>query len=336
MKIYQKPAMLVAFGAGVMLMTSALQPEIATATMQNQQQVEKEGKVTINNDVMVVSGRMSLGYLTGESGEYVYVPENSHKLSELKWDIERAYMLGLGGSVSPWSWLTFNADVWFNLGEGENTMDDYDWFIEGFQYTHWSHHEDVDMTTGVMFDINGEVDLYRYEKARFFAIAGFKYDNWEWEAYGGDYIYSTVFLYDTVGSFPDGEKVITYEQNYYAPYLGFGFSSALAQAPIEFSGRVVFSPYVWGEAKDQHHLRNLIFEEDFDSGTMLSLDFAGHYYFSNNLSLWLAFHYQKYHEMKGETVVTDITTGEKTTYRGDVGGMDHQSSMVSTGVSYSF
>lgn len=320
----------------ILLGAVLLLPATALSTMQPQKQLEKETTININQKVLVVSGRMSLNLLHGESGEYVYEPSRNHKLSELQWQIEDVYMLGLGGSISPLAWLKLNADLWFKLNKGSGNMDDFDWYIENFQYTDWSHHENVDLTRGVMFDINAEMTFYEYMANRFYGIVGFKYDTWEWEAFGGSYTYSTFALYDTVGSFADDEKVISYEQNYYAPYIGLGFSSDLSETPLTFSGRVIYSPFVSGDDKDQHHLRDLVFEEEYDSGTLFSCDLTGSYHFTSNITMTLAYHFQLYDEMRGSTTITDNVTGQKTFFSGDVAGMDHSSHMFSLGVEYMF
>lgn len=299
------------------------------------QQVEKKSTIKINQNVVVVSGRMSIGYLHGESNEYVYVPEIDHTLSELNWKLKDVWVLGLGGSFAPLSWLNFNADIFFKLNDGDGTMNDYDYFIRDFQYTHHSNHQQVDLTKGLMFDINAEMTFYEYDKSKFYGIVGFKHDTWEWEAYGGTYMYSSYYLYDTVGTFDD-VKGITYEQEFYAPYLGLGFESSLSQTPITFSGRVIGTFWAWGEDKDQHHLRSLVFEEEFDSGTMFGFDLAARYNFTDNFSVSLSYRYHKYSNMEGETTITDITTGEVYEYEGDVAGMDNYAGLLSLGAVVTF
>jgi plasminogen activator len=292
--------------------------------------VEKETSIHINQNVVVVSGRMSFGYLNGMSNENVYVPEIGHKLSELNWDIDNVYMMGLGASISPLSWLKFNADVWFKLNDGDGNMRDYDWFYIGEQYTLYSRSDNLDLTRGLKVDINSELTFYRYEKSRFYGILGFKWDSWKWQATGGVYNY-----YGVQGAFADVPG-ITYEQNFYAPYFGLGMSSTLSQTPITFSGRVFISPYVWGDDKDQHHMRNLVFEEDFDSGTMGGVEVKGAYSFTDHFSLALGYEYQKYNEMKAGTKVTDTRTGQVTRYGGDESGMDNYTSLLSLTAEVSF
>jgi len=313
------------------LAATALLPAASVAAT-----TEAPSKIIINpvldiEETPFFEARMSMGYLRGEAGEYVYVPEYNHKLSELDWKFKDVYMFNLGASLSPTPWLTFNIDGWINMNEGDNTMDDYDWMYLNSSYTHWSHHDETNMKTAFIFDLSADMTFYQYQTSKFYGILGFKYDTYEWEAFGGSYIY-----YNQPFSISDSTKVITYEQNYYAPYIGVGFSSNLWETPLNFSGRFIFSPYVWGDDKDQHHLRSLVFEEDFDSGTMVALDLTGKYFWTKDFTTWLSFHYQDYSEMKGETTTTDTTTGVQTTTTGDVAGMDSHAMLVSLGVSLSF
>ncbi len=333
MSLYKQTKKYLAASLTLLACGTALAPLSALATGEINKTAVKETTINVNQNIVVVSGRMSLGLANGDSGEYVYVPELGHKLSELNWGINDVYMLGLGGSVSPLSWLKLNADVWFKLNEGQGTMDDYDWFVLDYQYTDWSHHENVDLTKGLIFDINAELTFYQWERSKFFGIAGFKYDNWKWEVHGGDYVYSSYYLYDTVGSFPDDALAITYEQKFYTPYLGIGFSSDLDPTPITFSGRIIGSTLVSADSKDQHHMRDLVGEDEFESGKMVAFDLAGAYNFTKNFSIQLSYHFQRYYEIKDDGHRLDLTTGELTTYKGAVDGLDHRSDMFAlTGV----
>ncbi|PHR29948.1 MAG: hypothetical protein COA36_03620, partial [Desulfotalea sp.] len=77
------------------------------------------------------------GYLTGESTEIVYWPElNNHKASELTWNIDNLYMIGVSGVLEVGSRLSFNFDGWFKATDGEGSMDDYDWLTPGADWTH--------------------------------------------------------------------------------------------------------------------------------------------------------------------------------------------------------
>ena len=293
--------------------------------------VEKESSIHINQNVVVVSGRMSLGLINGVSNELLYVQWLNHKISELNWDIDGVFMMGLGGSVAPLPWLKLNGDVWFKLNEGNGSMEDYDWLFLGEQYTLYSRTDNLDLKRGIKYDLNADLIFYNHpeSKSKFFGTVGFKHDTWKWEGTGGYYNY-----YGWVGNFDD-VPVIVFEQNLYAPYVGLGFSSSLSTTPLTFSGRIIYSPYTYGDYKDQHLLRDLVFEADFDSGTMFGVDVAGAYNFTDAFSLKLSYQYENYNEMKSRFTVTDVTTGEVTHSEQDA-GMDNYNGMVSLTAQYTF
>jgi plasminogen activator len=303
------------------------------AAYESTAQAEGSTTIQIQQEVIQVTGRLGLGHLSGETVETVYT-ETGHKLSELIWKIKDVYMLNAGISVSPKSWLTINADVWFRVNNGNGSMDDYDWIIENFQYTHWSHHDDTDLTEGYMIDLNAAFAFYQHGETTFSALAGYKRDNWEWVARGGSYVYSTYTLYDTVGVFPAGEKGITYKQWYDVPYIGLAFHSKLTK--MSFSGRFIISPYAMAGAEDTHHMRDLVFEDDFDPTTMWAVDLGASYHFTPQLAMLGNFHYQDYDEAQGSTTIINQVTGARQYYPGDVAGTSHKSSLLSLSLLYNF
>ncbi len=295
----------------------------------------KQANIRIERDVVVISAHMGVAYLNGDATELVYDADTGRKISELQWGLDNVYMLNVGAAVSPLSWLTLSADFWINLNKGDGDMDDYDFLATNYSgYTHWSHHDDTDLEQGLMLDLNAAFTFYSFGETSFNGIVGYKYDNWEWESRGGTYTYSSYYLFDTVGSFPDGEKAISYNHWFHVPYVGLGFESSAGK--VFFRGRVIASPLVSAEDEDIHHMRNLRFEEDFDTSSMYGVDLAIGYEVTPNFALTAAFKYQKYEEAKGETTITDLTTGQKYHYPGDAAGTDHTSSMISAGLEYRF
>ncbi len=295
---------------------------------------QEQPQQTSAGSPVIFDGRLGLGYLTGESQEYVFDPASGRKVSELTWELTDIYMLNGGISIRPLSWVRINMDLWLKLTDGNGDMDDYDWFVEGLDWTHWSHTDDLELTTGFMLDMNVEFPFYSTGETSFSGFVGYKYDTWEWEAKGGNYIYSVYSFRDTAGSFPPGESGITYEQWFHVPYVGIGFNSRLTN--VSFHGRLIASPFVQAGDEDHHHMRNLLFEEDFDNGSMVALDIGGGYHFTEHLALLLSYHYQKYNEMKGDMTITDQVTGQKIHIGGDVAGVEHNSSLFSLTLSYTF
>ena len=305
----------------------------ASGPVQRPADTSNEETVIMVNDEVVITGRIGVGMLSGESHEYAYNAGSGTKLSELTWSFDSNVMLGVGLSLKANNWLKFNGDVWFKITES-SSMDDYDWFIENGNWTHWSHHDDVDLSSGSMFDINAEFNFFRPDNFTFFGILGFKKDSWAWDGRGGNYIYSVNGFRDTTGSFTNGQQVISYEQDFNVPYLGVGLSAEAES--FFFTARIIGSAFVDASAEDTHYLRNLHFKDEFSSGTMVGFDVSCSYFFTPGLSVSAAFHYQDYPELKGTSIITDTTTGQRYATSDDTTGLSHSSSLVSLGMQYRF
>ena len=322
---------------GTMVLTTAA-PSLAqqaAAVSPTSQTVSQDATISVNNSAVMVSGRMSLGLLNGEAHELVYNPSSGKKVSELIWDLDNVLMLGTGVTVSPLSWLRLNADIGVAVTEGDGNMDDYDWMLANYDgYTHWSTHDDLEIDKGLTLDLNAEFAILRHNQSVLFAVVGYRHDNWGWVARGGDYIYSTNSLGDTRGSFQDGSEVISYEQTYDTPYVGIGFKADLT--PVSISGRLIGSTLVSAKDEDIHHLRNIRFEEDFDNGDMIGIDFAVTYQLNAKMALVGSFQYLEFNEIKGETVATDLTTGQSYLPQGDSAGLDNETSTIALAFTYSF
>lgn len=295
---------------------------------------QENTEINISEKVVIVTGRISAGYLTGKANELVYWPAGSStKLSQLTWTLDNVFMVGGGISVQPLEWLKFNADVFVKANDGSGEMDDYDWLYTTSEWSDWSHHDDVELTKGSMFDINAEFIFFQRREATLSGIIGYKRDNWEWEGRGGDVVYSTYSFRDTTGYFPDDLLVITYEQTFNVPYIGIGFQADLD--PVYLSGRLIGSTLFSATAKDHHHLRNLYFEDEFENGNMVGLDIGGTYKFTDHLALMAKYHFYKYFTTDGDTTITNQSTGAKTVYN-DIAGINNQVNLFSLSLIYMF
>lgn len=306
--------------------------------IQPEQEASITGEATINNHVVGFEVRLGAGYLKGESTELVYEPDGS-KMSELIWTLDDIYMFNIGASLHPLKWLKLNADLWTSINDGNSTMDDYDWFVKGGDWTHWSHHEDTALDKGYIFDINAELPFYSSGASTFSAFIGYKQDNWKWEAYGGSYVYSRYDFRDTVGTFPAGELGITYEQWWNVPYIGLGYSAEVGL--WSFNSRIIGSTLAQPKAEDHHHMRDLLFEDNFDEVSMVAIDLAAGYNFMPNWVFTVAFHYQKYSNTAKEgsyTTITDLLTGEQFVSGPEEGppGAGHKATLCSLNLRYTF
>ena len=274
------------------------------------------------------------GYLAGEATELVYWPQaDNHVASELTWDIDSLFMFGVDGSLRFAERFAINVEAWFKATNGDGTMDDYDWQIVGGPWTDWSHHEDVEVTDGSIFDISGQYAVIHKPGLQLNLIAGYRRDNFGWEARGGSYIYSGNGFRDTAGAFPSGLLGISYEQTMSSFYLGLGGDVQMGNFRLD--GRVIYSPWVQGEATDYHHLRNLVVYDDFEDGDLLAIDVAGSYYFTPSLALEAGVKIQNYDTMQGDSEWHYNDSGRIVSVA-DGAGMDHSSSMLTLTLRYTF
>ena len=72
---------------------------------------EGSGTLALGGHQLEVSGRLGVGWLSGESTETVYDTGTGRKLSELVWDLDSVFLLNAGASIEPTPWLRLNADV---------------------------------------------------------------------------------------------------------------------------------------------------------------------------------------------------------------------------------
>lgn len=277
---------------------------------------------------------MGAGYLTGESNEAVYWPsQGNHQASELTWAIDDVFMVGIGGSLKFRDWLAFNFNGWFKAADGNGTMDDYDWTVVGSDWTDWSHHEQTDVTAASIIDLNVALSFFRTPNLALKAIVGYKRDNFAWEAYGGDYIYSEGGFRNTSGTIPAGIHTIGYDQTFTTPYVGVGVEAKFNA--FELNSRLIYSPLVHGEDTDHHYLRNLVTYDTVDDGDMIGFDVSGSYFFNPHLALELAYSYQRYDMTQGDSEWHFQDEGV-VYYFADGAGMDQTSSLFSVALRYTF
>lgn len=301
--------------------------QLSSATKENTE-------ISIDKKVIVVTGRVSGGFMTGKANELVYWPAGTtSKLSQLTWTTKNVLMIGGGITVQSFGRLKLNADFTTKATEGSNALDDYDWLWSTSDWSDRSHHDDVSLTTGRMFDINVEYTFFQRPEVMLSGIIGYKQDEWAWEARGGDYLYSVNSFRDTAGFFTPGVLGITYEQSLSVPYIGIGFQANMN--PILLSGRLIGSVLASASDNDQHHLRSLSYDRDFDRGNMFGFTFNCTYKFTNHLALMGSFQFNKYFTTRGDTTITNLSTGTVTKYD-DIAGMDNQTGLFLLSFLYTF
>ena len=284
----------------------------------------------VNNSNQTFSLFFQAGKMTGVGNEYVM--DNDRILSKLIWKIDELYMAGGGINWALSEGRDLKADLWLKIKDGKSVMDDYDWLVEGLDWTHWSHHDDTIISKAGTFDFSYTYTPLRFRHSNFKikALIGYKFTDFEWETRGGYYIYSQTEFRDTEGTFSDDQLVITYEQIFHTPYGGI---EVYIPAGIFFlESRLTGSFAVFGRAIDHHHLRNLVTTADFFWGNMLSADISGGIKL-NSILLSGEYSYIKYDGLRGDSAYDQ--NGVVTVYE-NLEKADFESSMFSIAVSYTF
>jgi outer membrane protease len=197
-------------------------------------------------------------------------------------------------------------------------MVDRDWLTYGAdsdeEWTDESRHPDTTVDSGTMIDFNLAVRAFTRNTFSLSGIVGVKRDEWSWSSRGGDYTYSVDRNEDGYisldeyrsyrGSFPEGQLVIKYEQEYTIPYLGLGCAGQWGAFSAQ--GRVLYSPWVSAEDTDHHVLRDLVFEGDFSDGTFFGLGFEASYAFTPRIFATFLVEYEHVSEITGDMTATPL------------------------------
>ena len=259
-----------------------------------------------------------------------------YKLSQLIWESKNAAILTLGlkNSFSKNSYFNVEAKVLADKGKG--VMDDYDWQYINLDWSDWSHHEDTELKKSTVLDISLNLNFYSHEKTNMYFLAGYRESNWGWESRGGTYIYSTVpTLYrDQTGSFTQGLRVISYEQEFSMPYLGLKYEVELGKWLFDFQYN--YSNKVNASSIDHHYLRSLIFKDDFKKSVMNAYKIGIGYKFNKKYRMDIRYEARNFEEARGNTTYINSNTGAIIGDCVNCAGIDNLNQSLSIGVSANF
>jgi plasminogen activator len=272
----------------------------------------------------------SLGYIRGTSREYVYDAQGA-RLSQLDWRIDHGAVAAGRLTFRPLDWLSVRARGWAKI-DADNMMKDYDWFAGYLGFDSWTHrslHADTELTKGLQGDVSVAAWFWQDQGFALGAIAGYRHMTLKWEAYGGSYIYSVSAFRDTAGTFSD-QLVITYQQDWQTPYIGFGLSYSVDDLVV--TGEVIGSGWVKARATDHHVLRDLVFEDQFSKSLMIGATAGVEYRFHEAWSGVGRVEYQRYFEAEGNTKIIDQATGATIRLPRPAAGAASENTLVSLGV----
>ncbi|EMP6174914.1 omptin family outer membrane protease [Citrobacter amalonaticus] len=286
--------------------------------------------VNFSPDSVIVS--TSLGWLGGESKEYVYDTDTGQKMSELNWKINNAAIIKGDISWEPLFWLTLNAKGWTTLASSSSGMDDYDWMDAGqSHWTDWSNSPNTRLNHANEFDVNAKLWLLKSESYKVGGVVGYQQTRFSWTAFGGHYQYDNG---DEIGDFPSGERAIGYKQKFSMPYLGL--AGGYRYRNFELNALFKFSPWVEAKDNDEHYMRDLTFREKTSGSNYYSASMDVGYYITPSAKIFTEFTWSKYSQGKGGSQLIDRVSGESEYDGGDATGIENKNYSLTAGLQYRF
>lgn len=290
----------------------------------------KDGAVTI-------SGGVGLMWIRAE--EYVFTsPSSDSNLSQLNWESDNVPVFtGTARIELPHRFL-LKGTVEIATG-GDSYMTDYDWiepFATGNGPDDWSDRSQHDATDLDHF-WGGSIALgYQVVDREGFSLdllGGAKYRDVQWSAYGGSYIYSYYRRHDTVGTWPDDQIGITYQQK--IPSAFAGLDGSWVHGRWTFSGSIEGGFTFDAEAPDDHWQRPLFFVDYLDQAPTLAAAVDVAYAVSDRLNMHLGVAYDEMFQTRADGETYDPTTGQ-TYYDEDMTGAAQRTFRVTAGLSGRF
>ena len=225
----------------------------------------------ISNPLFGFEIELKYGTISSISNELVFnqTPAYDTKLSHLIWEQENASVLGLETKID-YDTYFLNFEYYQSIFVEDAVMDDYDWVYYGYDWSHWSHHNNTTFSNFTLIDIDYKYKLFNQENKIYATFdLGLRIDEKMFQAYDGTYIYSSDGNYrDLSGTFSG--LGITYSQSYITPYIGstiyvsdgmFMLSTSYKYSQIGYAGDI-----------DIHHFRDLRFDSSFYNIEMFYFD----------------------------------------------------------------
>ncbi len=281
------------------------------------------------------SSSLSLGRLSGEAHEYVYIPSSNRKLSQLDWKIKSAYVLKGDLSWRASSLLALNAKGWITIEQGRGYMDDYDWLDahNPHKRTHHSWHSDTPLNYASEIDMNARFVFLHKGQNRMSGVLGYQRDKYSWESRSGHYRYTDNFGNIISGTFPNEKKVISYTQTYSMPYIGLAFEHTMKKGALRTE--VKYSKWVRAEDVDEHYLRELTFYEKADSAKFVGFSITFLHKLDKNLTLLGEYSMNHYKHTIADTTMFNKRQGSVTFYKSGA-GLSNKTQLLMLGLEYRF
>lgn len=281
-----------------------------------------------------LKSNLALGFLAGESKEFIYHPTNGgKKASEIDWKIDSAIILKGDLSYDLFSHLTAGIRGWTTLTSGNGTLDDYDWINDNQSgWSHWSHHEKTDLNYANEIDLNLIAWMIKTPDYKLGATLGYQKTTFSWSGYGGYFDYDDEQGGRDRFTLPNSSKIFGYRQSYSMPYIGL--VGAWRYHDLEFGGMFKFSNLVQAKSNDNHYDRDLIIRTKGRNSLHFSAVLNAGYYIMPQTKLYAEATYTRNEEAKSGIEWREA--GDAKYLAGDWSGMDNKFYTFSLGIQHKF
>jgi len=255
----------------------------------------------------------SFGMLFGQANEIVYYPKSEDFLSELQWDIKPLFYAGLAADFGPannFSKHGFVGNLSLKVGipQKSGTMVDRDWddtywWVDSGTLTNYSRHDNFS-ERAILADLSLG---YSFPLLNFIAFGinlDFSYMHYYWIAKDGYYQYLTQgqTWADEIPKVPMKGNLIEYTQDWFILSPGVFIKFRLGRF-FSLNGNFNYSPLIYCVDRDDHLLRNTIFQDYLFYGHYLK-GYGGITFSSmNNLDITLFISFSSITDSRGDAYV---------------------------------
>jgi outer membrane protease len=279
----------------------------------------------------------SLGYLGGESKEFVY--DDGRQLSRLDWKIKNAAIIKLVANYDLLPWLSLNAAGWTTIASNSGHMNDFDW-----QDPNSSHNTDSSSSSATLNEAN-EYDLsirgwvFNTENYKAGIVAGYQETRFSMTAKNGTYDYAGTDDDDNYdpnaprdrGTFPRNQPLVGYKQTYRTPYVGLVGNYTVND--FELNALMKYSHWVRAKDNDNHYLTGATSATNTGSGELWVGQLNAGYWVTPNAKVFTEATYTFYPNKRGGIEQWD-STGYQSETNG--GGIQNRNWTITAGVQYTW
>ena len=297
-----------------------------------------------------ISLAASGGLTSGEAKEIVY--SENHKLSELVWPLDPAYLLGLDARFQWARGFGIGARASFGIPGEAGTLTDSDFMnvdVTGCSAkTHYSEHDarldhlvSIDLAASWRFKLPAR-GIASEGPITVMPFAGIRYFSLKWTGSDGYYQYGTKSGKVYAEWSPDmpkvslSGKIVEYRQEYFAPIAGIEVSCPIGSS-LAVAAELTGSPAVWCTDLAEHLLTYTDYHDYLSGGFLIEPRARVSWMPSKTVSTFAEGSWTRVLNLRGKTEAVNTVTGGTSVYaRENGGGAEFASWTLKLGVQKTF